>query len=299
MFARINRRRPGQLTLDLRPFSDDMRALAASHRTRYREDKRPNQPARTWFGADMELTPDDAFLTGTLGYSEQQEHRSFDTSHWSWIKGETRAADAGSEQTVVPFAIDLAEDARWVAFATAGRLHGNQCAAGLRHVLREGVLQAGLIPAEWDVDLVTSRSSVFEWMRAHPDVRFLRRTIKFTNPGLDLDGDRSEMRALGANRKAEEFAAPYSGTLDTGGPDFSRKLEGIETGDVTVSLEARGEGPGHVAKFTSTDQPDRELVVDFGNDLELGVEIVLGVLRGYSRRRHDPPAGDQTSGRLL
>lgn len=284
--------------LDLRPFAEDMRVLAASHRTRYREERTTIRAARTWFGADMALTPDGAFLTGTLGFSEQQEHRSFDSRNWSWIKGETRAEDAGTEQTVVPFAVDLADKSRWVAFATAGRMQAGQCAAGLQHVLREGVAQAGLMPAEWDVDLVTSRASVLDWMREHPHVRLLRRTINFTNPGLDLDGDRSEMRALGAKRKQEEYTAPYNRTLDTGGADFARKLDGIETGDVTVTLEARGEEPGHVARFTSTDKPDQELVIDFGNDLELGVEVVLGVLRDYSRRRR-PGADSGSSGDTL
>ncbi len=292
VFARINRRRTKQGTLDMRPFVDDVRVLARTHHTTYSE-RRPNTPTRHWFAADLHVTPHGDYLVGTLGYSEEQEHREFDSTAWSWVKGETRWANTGSEQTVVPFAVDLHEHGRWVAFATASRMTAARCRAGLEHVLREAVNASGLIPADWDVDLVTSRSTVSSWLAKHPKVFKLVRTLKFSNPGLDLDGDREEMRALGANRKTEEFAAFRGATLVTDGDDFQRKLAGVERGDVEIELSARSDEGRQTAVFKSKDTPDALEIEDYGVDLEAGMEAVLRALRTYintlpAELRHSP-----------
>lgn len=280
VFARINRRRTKQGTFDMRPFAEDIRVLANSRRTTHSERK-AGAPTRHWFAADLHLTPHGDFLLGTLGYSEELEHREFDADAWSWVKGETRWANTGSEQTVVPFAIDLHEHGRWVAFATASRMTSTRCRAGLQHVLREAVSASRLIPADWDVDLVTSRSTVSEWLAKHPRVFNFVRTLKFSNPGLDLDGDREEMRAFGANRKTEEFAARRGGTLVTDGDDFQRKLAGVERGDVEIELSARTDAAGQTAVFKSKDTPDQLEVDDFGVNLEVGMDTVLHALQMY------------------
>jgi hypothetical protein len=54
---------------------------------------------------------------------------------------------------------------------------------------------------------VTSPGVIREWLREHPSVYHLRRTLKFSNPGKNVDEDRRQMRALTANRKTEEFAS--------------------------------------------------------------------------------------------
>jgi hypothetical protein len=291
VFARINRRRK-QATLDMRPFGEDVRVLADTHATTFSESRK-DSPPRHWFAADMRITPHGDYLVGTLGYSEELDHIAFDTEAWSWVKGETRRANTGNEQTVVPFAVDLHAKGRWVAFATASRMTALQCRAGLEHVLREAVHRSGLVPADWDVDLITSRSTVSSWLRAHPKVFKLIRTLKFSNPGLDLDGDRQEMRAIGANRKREEFAAPRGLTLSTQGEDFQRKLEGVESGDVEIEMQARGESGRQTAVFKSKDTPDELFIDDYGVNLEEGMEAVLRILRQYvatlpADLRHSP-----------
>ena len=250
VFARINRRRPQQETLDLRPFGEDLSRLGASHAMSHVQRKTQTHPQRQWFAADMTITPSEDFMVGTLGYAEQQTHVQFDEDAWSWVKGETRSDDAGSEQTVVPFAIDLREHERWVAFAPTGRMRPRQFVVGFQKVLNEAVLRAGLIPADWEVDLVTSEGRIEAWLSDHPRVYFVRRTIKFSNPGKDLSVDEAEMRALGANRKTEEFAAPRGQTLRTEGDDFREKLDGTGRGNLDVILR-RG-GPMGTASKCST-----------------------------------------------
>lgn len=285
-FARINRRK-GQTPLEMKPFAEDMRLLAASHRTEARGPAAGPSVTRTWFAADMVVVPDGDFMTGTVGFSEKQEHREFDRNSWSWLKGPTHRADAGTEQTVVPFAVDLRDANRWVAFATSGRMQAPTCATGLARVLKAAVEAARLLPAEWDVDLVTSRKSVEEWLIDHPDVFELSRTVKHTNPGLDLDRDRSEMRALDAGRKTEQFRARYGQTLDSSSDTFYDKLDGIQDGNLSVVLKARGGSSGAEQTFSSENRPDAAQVEDFGSDLEAGIDVALRAVRYYAEGRDD------------
>ena len=214
VFARINRRQPRQDVLSMRAFAEDMRDLAASRLTRHQIKSTAERPGRTWSAADMTLDPSGDFMTGVLGYSTQEQHVEFDNDAWSWVKAQPRDSDAATPSTVAPFAVDLRNHERWVGFIPAPRVQASSFCSGLEMVLNEAVSALGLMPEAWEVDLVTSRSRVDEWLRAHPRVYLLTRTVKFTNPGLDLDNDRSQMRALHANRKTEEFAAAYGGHLD-------------------------------------------------------------------------------------
>jgi len=268
----------------MRPFREDMEVLANSHRTTYQRARSNNRPEQTWFAADMTITPDGDFLTGTLGYSERQEHREFDDVTWSWVKGATREEDSASEQTVVPFAVDLRDENRWVAFAVSPRLQHSAFRSGFENVLRQAVVDAGLIGAEWDVDLVLSRASVDSWIDRHPRVFTMTRTVKFSNPGRDFDDDRVEMRSMGARRKTEEFAAPPRRILDVHSEEFQAKLVGTETGDLELHLKARAEGGESVARFNSRDRADETYVEDF-SVLEQGLEAVLQALREYSATR--------------
>ncbi|MEV5210219.1 hypothetical protein AB0K35_22365 [Micromonospora sp. NPDC053740] len=109
VFARINRRNN---TLGIRPFADDMRALADSRLTTFVVPATPERPARAWYAADMRLAMGDDFMTGVLGYSVVDQKRYFDPDSWSWIKGATEDSDAASQDTVVPFAVDLREHNR-------------------------------------------------------------------------------------------------------------------------------------------------------------------------------------------
>lgn len=288
VFGRVNRRQPDQGVLQMREFSLDMAALAESHKTVHTIRSTGGKLGRTWVAADMSVTPDNNFMTGVLGYSEQQQQVTFDNESFSWMKGEVESSDSASEQTIVPFAIDLRAEQRWVAFATSQRLQPQSFCTGLQAVFNEAVVAIGLVPVDWEVDLVTSTSRIMEWLRQNPRVHKMRRTLKFSNPGKDLDSDRAEMRALSANRKTEEFKAPRGKTLNVDSETFESKLEGTETGNLHVILESRGSHGVRNVKFNSNDTVDDSLVEDFGTDLQRGIDIVLAALREYVATKPGP-----------
>lgn len=265
----------------MRDFSKDMIVLAESRETVHTIRSTGGRPGRRWVAADMTVTPDNNFMTGVLGYSEKQQQVTFDEESFSWMKGQTESSDSASEQTIVPFAIDLRAGQRWVAFSTTNRLQPQSFRTGLEAVLNEAVAALGLIPVDWEVDLVTSTSRIFEWLKQNPRVHKIKRTLKFSNPGRDLDDDRAEMRALAANRKTEEFKAPRGKTLNIDSEEFEEKLEGTETGDLHVVLESRGSHGVRNVKFNSNDTVDESQVEDFGTDLRRGIDIVLAALREY------------------
>lgn len=296
VFARINRRHAGQDTLAMRSFAEDMRELAQSRLTQFTEPGDVLTPGKTWIAADMSIDATGDFLTGTLGFSERAERREFDPESWSWIKGERQVTDTAAQDTVAPFAVDLRDSQRWVAFATAGRLQAPSFIRGFGLVLDKAVADANFIGTQWEVDLITSRASIDEWLSEHPMVKRMRRTIKFSNPGRDLDDDRAEMRALAANRKTEEFAAARGGTLDTQSPEFLGKLNGTETGDLELELQSRGRLDVAESTFKSTEKADSKTIDDFGLDLMYGMEIVLSALREYVLTKGVAP-GYGTDGR--
>jgi hypothetical protein len=236
----------------------------------------------------MAVEPGGTFMTGTLGYTSPTQHRSFDREHWSWIKAQMEEIDAARADTISPFAIDLRDHNRWVAFAPAGRLRVQMFATGFQAVLNNAVSAAGLMPTEWEVDLVVSRGRVEEWIQAHPLIYSLKRTIKFTNPGRDLDSDRQEMRALGARRKTEDFVASNRGIINIDAEEFRNKLDGVDTGDVELRLQARGSHGAGDAVFSSKNRADTVTVDSFGGDLIRGMDRVLAALRQYVADKAGP-----------
>lgn len=286
VFARINRRRNNQPVLTDRTFPQDMQVLAASHLTRYFEPGTSDRPDRTWIAADLELTPHEDFMTGTLGFSERREERAFDEDAWSWLKGPTEERESGSDHTVVPFVVDLSAEGRWVAFATAQRMQPPTFRRGLELVLRQAVADAGILGGDWDVDLITSRTQVEQWLAVHPDVYEITRTIKFSNPGDDIDDDRNEMRALAANRKTETFRAHYGQVLDVQSERFQGKIDGTATGDLELHMRARGRH-GHKPQFKSEESPDHTFIEPFLN-LEGGLASLLEAIRAYKAQRAGP-----------
>ena len=288
MFGRINRRTPNQGVLQPREFAVDMIALADSHETVHTVRSTGGRPGKRWVAADMTVTLDGEFMTGLLGYSEQQQQVTFDDESFSWMKGEVADTDSASEQTIVPFAVDLRQGARWIGFATTQRLPAQSFRTGLESVLNEAVAAMGLIPVDWEVDLVTSTSRIYDWLRVNPRVHRLVRTLKFSNPGRDIDEDRQEMRALAANRKTEEFKAAPRKELNIESQEFQEKLEGTETGDLHVVMEARGAHGVRNVRFNSNDTVDNSMVEDFGTNLQLGIDIVLSALREYVASKNPP-----------
>lgn len=72
----------------MRPFAEDMSALAESHQTVHTMRSTAGRPGRRWVAADMTITPSGEFMTGVLGFSEQQQQVTFDDEAFSWMKGE-------------------------------------------------------------------------------------------------------------------------------------------------------------------------------------------------------------------
>jgi hypothetical protein len=285
-FARINRRRPpGQETLAMRSFAEDLTALAESHLTTFTQIDPQTGYTRTWTAADMTVQPDGDFMTGILGFSTPDQQKLFDADAWSWVKGETVELDAATRRTMSPFAIDLRPSNRWVSFAPTANLRPTVFSSGLEQALNHAVAASNLIPTEWEVDLVTSRAEIDQWLEEHPLVHFLRRTVRIPNPGRDLDDDRAEMRALGARRKVEEFSAGRSSALDIDSDEFRQKLDGTQTGDLDLQMVAHEALGGGQSKFNSKTSADETLVDEFGLDLMRGMELVLEALQLYVRSR--------------
>jgi len=269
----------------MRSFAEDLTVLAESHLTQFSQPDPQTGNTRTWTAADMSVQADEDFMTGVLGFSSPDQQKIFDADSWSWVKGQTVDLDAANRRTVAPFAVDLRDGQRWVGFAPTTNLRPATFASGLEQALNRAVSAAGLIPTEWEVDLVTSRAEIDQWLQEHPLVHFIRRTIKIPNPGRDLDDDRAEMRALAARRKTEEFSAGRNSALDINSDAFVQKLDGTQTGDLELQMIAHDAHGSGLSKFNSRNSADESLIDEFGLDLMLGMELVLDALRLYVRGR--------------
>lgn len=292
-FARVNRRADEHLGA-LQPFKEDMEALALSRQTRSLER------VREWIAADMKLDPSGDWLTGLIGFREPEARRQFEEDAYSWLKAPVTVAEDASQRNIVPFAIDLREDRRWVGHAVSGKVTASTFAGGLERALNAAIAATGLMPAEWNVDPITSRTTVEEWVREHPDIRVFTRSVKIPNPVDDLSDEIEEMRQLAARNKKEQFTAGYDQNLRVAEVDGSltelarEKLEGLEEGYIDIYFEARG--PGQKYTFDSRRKVDWVYVDDYGADLDLGVELVLAAVRTYSDQR---ARGDTESTRLF
>src|SRR5438132_3556679 len=111
-YARVNRRSDATEPFQLRPFRDDMATLVQSHQTQ------AEFRGATWIAADLRLDPSANFMMGILGFSDRETLVDFDPAAYSWLKGPTHEHEGASVRTMVPFAVDLREDHRWVAFGT-------------------------------------------------------------------------------------------------------------------------------------------------------------------------------------
>ncbi len=279
-FGRINRRADRQTALGANPFSDDLKTLADSRMTRAVVKVRGGED-REWIAADLSVDPYGGYLTGVLGYTVIDPRRVFDQDSWSWVKGEVTPSAGASPSTMVPFAVNLEAGGRWVAFATSRRIQYRVFQDGFSAVLNHAVRELNLWPTDWEFDLVTSRKTVQDWIQTNPKVVKLVRKLQFSNPGLDLDSAREHMRALNATAMREEFQAGRNGVLSTDTADFASKLEGVETGDASIELEARPADGGPIVRFRSSTTSDTVLIDEFGSDLHRGMELVQRALFDY------------------
>jgi hypothetical protein len=284
-FCRINRRTLDR-SLQVRPLIEDLTALANSGET-IAEVRRT-----TYRAADLRLDASSTFMTGLLGFSERDVLRQFEDDAFSWLKGEIQEIDGATTATVVPFAIDLREHRRWVAYALSHRIRSNVFRQALSATLNHAVAALGLLPTEWEVDPVMSARTIEEWVNEHTEVVVFTRRVKLTNALKDVDEARRKMRELGATRQEETFRAPRGESLDVqNNHEFEEMIGGVETGDMEVVLEARV-GKGRT-RFRSTEHTDRTTIPDFGADLEHGIDLVLNVLRTFSEQRGDVLHGDR------
>jgi hypothetical protein len=276
-FGRINRR---GATLDLRPFAEDMQALAASHRTE------AVVAGKRWIASDMELRVRGRFMVGLLGFATSGAVRSFEEEEFSWLKGTTTYFEGAEPDTVVPFAVDLGESSRWVAVATSARIRHNAFSVGLEGVLNEAVTAIGLLAADWDVDMISEPSDLLHWISNHAgSIRSFRRVVRFSNPGRDFDAARQDMRALQA-RSLEEV---YRGTAERplqlqNNEAFERMIDGLDRGDVDVELVA--ETATSRTRYNTKNKP-AETFVDPFDGFDAGMDRVLDALVEYSARQ--PP----------
>ncbi len=280
VFGRVNRRY--QSSIDQTPFDTEMRLLAYLGRFEAVEgDKR-------WLVGDLQVDESVSFLSGVIGFTDPETRLHFDETADSWIKALSQEVEGASSKAVVPFAIDLRPDRRWTATVTSPRVRAETFRTGIELALNAARSRYGFL-TDWEVDLVTSRATVDEWIENHPEVRLIRRTIKLPNPGRDISDDIREMQALAAGRKQETYTARYNQSLravddDGRTSDEVKKLTiGTDTGQVTLHLEARG--PAGVVTFRSATNADETYVADFADDWQLGIEFVLSALREYSQER--------------
>ncbi len=264
----------------MRPFGEDIRRLVESHETR------ALLHGFLWVAADLRVLPNEDFMTGILGFAAEETFHDFEPDVFSWLKGPTQTIEGASrERTLVPFAVDLRENERWVAFGTTQRIQPTNFAAGFEATVNAAVASLGLLPSEWEVDLIIGKERVEEWLQVNPDVFKFTRTVRFHNPSLQLDADRKEMKALAAEVKSSTYTTRKrkSHLRIQDNEEFQRQLEGVDTGDLDVYFEAR-KGSGRVS-FSSRGRADRRYVDDYGSDLERGMELMLEAVQEYAMER--------------
>lgn len=268
-------------SLDMRPFQEDMRILASQARNLLRAPVRDKE----FIAADLSTTADGQFLIGTLGFAEDETLRSHDEEAFSWVKGPTTDVHGATNQTVVPFAIDLGEHRRWCAHVTTARIRALLFRQAFEAVLNAAVAQVPLIPSRWEVDPVMSLSDLTQWLDEHPEVVVVKRIVKLTNPLQDVDEARRKMRALRGTIYRDLIQAPRDGALETHTEEFRQHVSGIETGDMLVELEARVPGGRNIYKSEAHRQ--RTTIADYGSNLEQGMASVLAVLADFSNQKGD------------
>jgi hypothetical protein len=289
-FARINVRTQ-QVGMGDRPFHDVMKSVAAIGvlKATVGSPGRVVNPETEWAASDLALTDNDTILSGVIGFEEQ-----------SSLIGEETRPEAGSEHTLVPFAVDIRDDRRWVAFATAQKIRPAGFANAFQAALQAAVEQFTPFTSAWEVDLVTAQSKIKQWVEEHPTVVVFRRTVRYPNPVRDLSDIQQEMLALHARTKQEEFR-PYAGQpLDLAEPGvLDALLEGVENGNVDAYLQAEGKGSTK-PRFNTRLASNEEWIDDYRDDLSLGIQRVTTVLRTYSARQAgevtEPPEDGDTGG---
>lgn len=302
-FARVNRRADAvkqETFVERRPFRDEIEILRQSAPLRFKE----RRSDREWIIADLEMRgADDRYLVGLIGFTEPHTRRDFDEENLSWEKGQQYVVGGADDRVIVPFAIDMAERRRYVAYATSNRLGSVQFVSGFKRAINRAVAEHRLWPVDWDIDPITLREDIFEWLRLNPRTKVLVRRVKQHNPGGDLSDIRSRLQAISAKYVKERYAAHYNSTLDLtdsdGTPNDAMKemTEGLHEGDVTIEIEARADDEGVERTYRSWERPHHVTVDDWGDDMSV-MTIVLQQLVDFEEQSidfaEDPESVEQT-----
>jgi len=279
-FCRINRRTRVP-TLQMNPFAADMAALAEQGMDLLEATVRRS----LFIAADLTITSDGNYMTGTLGFAEEEILRTFDRTAHSWLKADVANVEGATLQTVVPFAVDLREKRRWAAFATTGRIRATLFRQAFEATLNAAVIRLGLMPTGWEVDPVMSVGALADWLAEHEEVFKIVRRVKLTNPSKEVDEVRRKLLRLGGSVWNDSITAPRNEVLETDNEEFRNHVKDIETGDSVVELRARA-GQGE-ARFKSIDHREFTTVASYGQNLDIGMDRVLSVLVDFSEARGD------------
>ena len=280
-FSRVNRRSL-QLDLGIRPLVDDMQVLADEGS----EYLQALVGRVNYLATDLTITADRRFLTGALGFSEDETLIQLDPAERSWIKAPQLEVFGATRQTVVPFAMDLAEARRWCGHVVTQRISSLRFRHAFEAVLNAAARQFGQILGSWEVDPVQDLRALTAWIAENPDVFKVARTVKLTNPLIDVDDVRRKMRLMRGNTWTDTVNAPRGEVLDTVSKAFQEHVEPIETGDAVVVLNART-GPGLGPRIYRSIAHRENAQIRNYRDLGDGVELVLEQTRVFSERRGD------------
>jgi hypothetical protein len=229
-----------------------------------------------WIAADLEVVQGD-FLVGVIGYSSITTSLAFDESSWSWLKGTTTVLEGGDQHTLAPFAVDLRKERRWVAFAPTGYVNEKSFAGGFQAVLNEALRRIEEVFSDWEVDVVSSRGALRDWLEENgDDIKTMTITLRVPNPGRDLDDDRASMQSLAAGGLTKKYTARRNQTLRVEN-EVDALSDELEKTDVDVYLQTRSN-----VTFNSKTKVERVYVEGFGDDLRRGMQVVVDELKRYS-----------------
>jgi hypothetical protein len=277
VIGRINRR-PGTLGEELASFRDEMEALVSQ--------KSWEAPAvsQQWLASDLEWDANKNFVTGLVGYEDKETYFSPDEQDRSWSKAKQDTSKGGTVKTVVPFAIDARDEHQWIAFAQTMNIRGRKFRQAMTALLSRAAIDAGLMPAEWDVDPVTESETVLDWIAQHPEVTTLTRVVKFQNGRPEkYERDREWMRQLKTPKLTETYKPVEGERVDTGAPAFGEMLDELEHGYIELVLVS-GRGSQQV-RFNSVTRVHDETIPTYGKDFQQGIGLVLDKLVSWVAKR--------------
>jgi hypothetical protein len=193
------------------------------------------------------------------------------------LPGTLRRASHPAE--VVLFALD--RENRYLAF-TAEEPMSVPAVAGSMHLAFQAIGRRFLGAPGWvsfDVDLVCSRTKIFEWLQKHPDVWEMTLWIRHTNPGIPFAEVREELIRLKGQQEKRTITAPEGGALELDVETVSTIGAETEQGHADVRLRA---GPRtNVVQFHSRDVTDQERLPEAMSELGRAAGHVIDALRRW------------------